>query len=158
MLSPVTAQRSYGEPRAQTNARVRKLAAQKCYRCQRCCCSLICCDCMGQWNRKGIKQELQVIRLSWEGQTSNLLQLKTENHWYIHTYFFLLRWHSFPATGDTVKTLQNVPLTSFHSSKLCPTFFTHTNIDPDLWEFYFVEQRKLYLSIDPNSVQTDWLH
>ena len=42
MLSPVTAQRSYGEPRAQTNARVRKLAAQKCYRCQRCCCSLIC--------------------------------------------------------------------------------------------------------------------
>ena len=28
MLSPVTAQRSYGEPRAQTNARVRKLAAQ----------------------------------------------------------------------------------------------------------------------------------
>ena len=42
MLSPVTAQRSDGEPRAQTNARVRKLAAQKCYRCQRCSCSLIC--------------------------------------------------------------------------------------------------------------------
>ena len=77
-----------------------------------------------------------------EWRYRNIYLLKTENLW-LHTFLFLPRWHSLPATGDTVKTLQNVPVTSFHSSKLCPTFFTHTNIDPDLSDFSFVEQWKL---------------
>ena len=46
---------------------------------------------------------------------------------------------SLTETGDTVHRVQNVPLTSFHFSKFCPTFLTHTNIDPNLWVFSFVE-------------------
>ena len=42
MLPLVNANSGHREPCAETNARVGKFAAQKCYRCQRFSCSLIC--------------------------------------------------------------------------------------------------------------------